>query len=123
MKILIRHSLKYLENNTDLDKKLKNQVESTLLSVNKEELDLSKIDLLSLDSDIIKSIIILFKNLILIKRKCLLTTNFKKFLIKTTGSDDINDFRTYYNEFKRYRKLKVFKENAVNAICSGKILK
>ena len=44
MKILIRHSLKYLENNTDLDKKLKNQVESTLLSVNKEVLDLSKIE-------------------------------------------------------------------------------
>ena len=119
IKILLKHTLKYLDNNDNLDKSIRTQVESTLKSVNRNELDLSKIDVLSLDSEIIRSILILFKNLLLIKRKFLLTSKFKKFLVKTTGSDDINAFRSYFNEIKRYKKLHSFKDNALKSICSG----
>jgi hypothetical protein len=111
-----------LEQNDDLDRNIKTQLESTLKSINKREVDLSRIDILSYDSEIINSIHILFNNLATIRKRIVLLSKFKQFVLKTTGSEDLNDFRTYYNQIIRYRGLKTFKENAVKSITSGKII-
>ena len=116
----MKHTLKFLEINENYDKSIRTQIETTLKSINKKEIDLSKIDILSFDSEIIKSIIVLFRNLLSIRRKFLLLDKFKKFMVQTTGSDDITQFRNYFNEIKRYKKLNLFKENALKSLGTGK---
>ena len=117
----MKHTLRFLDKNENFDKNVRNQIESTLKSVNRKEVDLSKLDILSFDSEVIKSIKILFKNLISIKRRSMIAAKFKQFMTKTTGSDDIASFRIYFNEIKKYKNLKIFKENSMKALFVGKI--
>jgi len=119
IKILMKHALKYIDNNDNIDKNIRNQIESALKSVNRKEVDLSKIDILSFDSEIIKSIKTLFKNLLTIKKKASLTRGFQHFVYKLTGAEDIQTFRQYYNELKRYKRLQVFKEESAKSVCLG----
>lgn len=121
IKILLKHTLRYLDSNNDnFDKSIRTQIESTLKALNRRELDLSKFDVLSFDSEIINSIHLLFKNLITIKKKQILYIYMKKLIKQTSGLDDFEEYRMFYNNIIRYRGLKLFRKKALETIINGK---
>ena len=93
IKIFLKHAINYLTSNDDNGNpdKLKNtedmklQMELALKLIDNEEFDFSKINIFNIDSEITKSLKILFDNILFIKYKCNLQGAFKKLTKKLYG--------------------------------------
>ena len=92
MKIIIKHALNFINNNQEFSKSdkyndLKSQLEIALKLIEIKEIDLSNIDIFSIDSEITKNLKNLFMNLTLIKHKYTLKKFFKLYMKKSLGKN------------------------------------
>jgi tetratricopeptide (TPR) repeat protein len=94
IKIFLRYALNYLnteiqslENNTQIRymTQMKNQIEITMKLVERDQVDLSKIKLFSIDPEISESLKRLFENILYIKYKNNLTSALKYWMRKALG--------------------------------------
>lgn len=124
IKIFFKHALKMLAKNQEtpeiynsekicpsLSSDMRNQLELALKLLENDEFDFSTINIFNINSEITKSLKLLFENLIAIRNKCLLYKYFKLYMCKTFDVDDIL--------VKRHKKIQIFMENRVDVICSG----
>lgn len=124
IRIFFRHSLNFLNkemnNVSNMAEKLnnsleiKNQIELALKLLDNDEFDCSTINIFSINSEVIKSLKLLLENLIFIRNKRILLSQFKLFKNKTLGYEDL---RLYMLE--RYKKVDIFLENRTDLVCKG----
>jgi Trp operon repressor len=95
-------------NNNDV----KNQIELALKLVDNDEFDCSKLNIFNINSEITKSLRILFENLVSIRNKCLLNIYFKNYMSKTFGF--------YSIMVKRDFKSQEFMDKRLEAVYKGK---
>lgn len=124
MKIIIKHALNFINNNQEFSKSdkyndLKSQLEIALKLIEIKEIDLSNIDIFSIDSEITKNLKNLFMNLTLIKHKYTLKKFFKLYMKKSLGNEDIKEYRSNYNQTIRYKNLANYKEYSLKKILEG----
>jgi len=96
--------------NTDI----KNQIELALKLVENDEFDCSKLNIFNINSEITKSLRILFENLVSIRNKCLLNIYFKNYMSKTFGF--------YSIMVKRDFKSQEFMDKKLEALYKGKYI-
>jgi len=124
IKIFLKHALNFLTTNDENNNpdKLKNtedmklQMELALKLIDNDEFDFSKINIFNIDSEITKSLKILFDNILFIKYKCNLQGAFKKYMKKLYGFETRIDYvRSRYEQ-----SMKVF-QAATESIMGGNI--
>ena len=111
VKLILKHSIKYIENAEDENENVKNieDVKSQLMLVlklaEKDEIDLSDINLLEIDNGLSKSIMILFENLNSIASRFQIEKFYRQWFAKVFGFDNRRD---YMNDRKKIsdRKLR-----------------
>lgn len=124
IRIFLKYALNYIDsinkNNSDDNINLfqmKNQIDLTLKLIEKDELDLSNVQILNIDPDINNSLRILFENLLFIKYKFSLSKTFKHYMYQTLGYKSREDL-LYIKE----RKFNTFLVKNFQIICEGDIL-
>lgn len=96
---------------------MKHQIETSLSLLEQDKFDLEKIDLFSIDSDVIRSVKTLFENLFVIRNKMLLQIYLKRFMKQTLGYFERND----YIQIK-HKSFRNFLERNFKQICQGDLL-
>jgi hypothetical protein len=91
---------------------VKSQIELALKLLENDEFDCSKLNIFNINSEITKSLKILFENLVAIRNKCLLNFYFKNYMSKTFGF--------YSILVKRHFKSEEFMDKKMEAIFKGK---
>jgi len=124
IKIFLKHAINYLTQNEENNnpEKLKNtqdmkfQMELALKLIDNEEFDFSKINIFNIDSEITKSLKILFDNILFIKYKCNLQAAFKKFYKKVIGFNSRLEYLA-----TRYNNSKLLFQKCCEAITHGNL--
>jgi len=127
MRIIIKHAINFLNNSDEFSKSeryndLKSQLDIALKLIEIKEIDLSNIDIFSIDSEITKSLKNLFMNLTLIKNKYTLKKYFKLYMAKSLGHDNISQYRSFFNTTIRYKNLEIYKEQCMKKLVEGDTL-
>lgn len=91
IKLLFRHALNIFEEKKCNNKEIKKQIEYAMKLIETNNLNWKLISLINIDSDIIKSLKILFSNLSIIKNKFIVKNYFFKFKFKTLGYFNIKE--------------------------------
>jgi hypothetical protein len=121
IKILLKHALKYLEReslNINNSNDLKSQIELAIELMENDEFDCSSINIFNINSEVIRSLKILFDNLVLIPNRAHLRRRLKKLMIQTLGFDNAYDYRQ--DKYAR-NQINYFKPK-FDAICKGNLL-
>jgi hypothetical protein len=121
IKILLKHSLKYINEEKSMEKlnnssEIKTQIELAIELLDNNEFDCSSINIFNINSDVVKSLKILLENLIIIKNKAILKGYLRKFMKETLGTEDLNKYRE-----NKHSKKEMFFEERFDNLCNGKI--
>ena len=91
IKILFRHALRYLSKPENQNDEIKNQIEMAMKLLDNDEINFSMISILNINSEITKSLKLLFENLLIIRKKSVLKNNLNKFKLNTLNYIKMSD--------------------------------
>jgi hypothetical protein len=91
IKILFQHALRYLSKPENQNDEIKNQIEMAMKLLDNDEINYSMISILNINSEITKSLKLLFENLLIIRKKSVLKNNLNKFKLNTLNYIKMSD--------------------------------